>query len=94
MLNKRANKKKCKHQNSYFKFEFTFDVEKGEHHTKCDFCLDRLALESMKHPKLLLHLKTKHPEILHKDKVFFKGMQICYKLKKCFEYFFQFPEKL
>ncbi|KAL4105285.1 hypothetical protein QTP88_020538 [Uroleucon formosanum] len=40
---RKVNKKDRKYQDSYIKFGFTFDVEKGE--PKCVICLERLASE-------------------------------------------------
>jgi U3 small nucleolar RNA-associated protein 14 len=57
-LNQKVNKKDRKYQDSYIKFGFTFDVEKGE--PKCVICLERLASESMKPSKLKQYLVTKH----------------------------------
>ena len=69
-----------KYQDSYIKFVFTFDVEKGE--PKCVICLVRLASESMKPSKLKRHLVTKHPQFQHKEEDFFKGYENSIKVQK------------
>ncbi|XP_050064469.1 protein FAM200B-like [Aphis gossypii] len=77
---RKVNKKDRKYQDSYIKFGFTFDVEKGE--PKCVICLERLASESMKPSKLKRHLVTKHPQFQHKEEDFFKRYENSIEVQK------------
>lgn len=79
-LNQKPYKKDRKYQESYIKFGFTCDGEKGE--PKCVICLERLALESMKPSKLKRHLVTKHPQFQHKDENFFKRYENSLEVQK------------
>jgi hypothetical protein len=79
-LNQKFNKEDRKYQNSYIKFEFTFDIEKGE--PKCIICLEKLASKSMKPSKLKLLLVTKHPQFQHKKEDFFKRYENSIKVQK------------
>jgi len=91
-LNQKVNKKDRKYQDSYIKFGFTFDVEKGE--PKCVICSERLALESMKPSKLKRHLVTKHTQFQHKEEEFFKRYENSIKVQKNMRNFTSVPKKL
>lgn len=66
-----ASNKKRNYDDNYLDFGFTSITDKGVVKPQCVICHKILTAESLRPSKLRLHLETKHPQHVGKDRSFF-----------------------
>lgn len=71
-----ASNKKRNYDDNYLDFGFTSITDKGVVKPQCVICHKILTAESLRPSKLRLHLETKHPQHVGKDRPFFSRQEL------------------
>ncbi|XP_063847651.1 SCAN domain-containing protein 3-like [Scylla paramamosain] len=71
-----ASNKKRNYDDNYLDFGFTSITDKGVVKPQCVICHKILTAESLRPSKLRLHLETKHPQHVGKDRSFFSRQEL------------------
>ncbi|XP_063872897.1 zinc finger BED domain-containing protein 5-like [Scylla paramamosain] len=71
-----ACNKKRNYDDNYLDFGFTSITDKGVVKPQCVICHKILTVESLRPSKLRLHLETKHPQHVGKDRSFFSRQEL------------------